>query len=225
MLLQIADILDQQTIAAMRDALAGDDVWINGKETAFGRARAAKTNQQALAENPNVRGVLEKSRQAILDARVVRSAAQPEKIARLIVNRYGAGMAYGAHTDAPYIDGIRTDLSFTLFLSEPEEYDGGELIVDTVGAEDSIKLPAGAMALYPSTSVHRVETVSSGERIAIVGWIKSRIKSPSRRALLFDLDRAITELAAARHEKSPPVDATMDRLTNVKNNLLRDFGD
>ncbi len=225
MLLQIADILDKPTLSAIRDALAPETLWAKGATTASGRAKAVKNNHQARPDAPAVKGVLEKVRKALFASPVFTSAARPAEIARLMINRYGDGMAYGRHTDAPYIDDVRTDLSFTLFLNDPQDYGGGELIIDAAGAEDVIKLPAGAMVLYPATSIHRVEAVTRGTRLAAIGWIKSRVKSPAHRALLFDLDRAMTALSAARHRGAPPGDDTFDQLLNIKHNLLREFGE
>ncbi|MEZ5895902.1 MAG: Fe2+-dependent dioxygenase [Parvularculaceae bacterium] len=219
MLLQIADILDRPAIEAIREALADDRHWTDGAATAKGRARAAKNNLQA-AETPETKGVLETIRFAVWSHDLVRSAAQPAKFARVMINRYGEGMRYGDHVDAPYIDGVRTDVSFTLFLADPEEYDGGELVIDTAGAEDRIKLPAGALVLYPATSIHRVETVTRGARICAVGWIKSRIRSAEQRAMLFEIERLNADLAVI---EAP--DAVRDRAANLKNNLLRAFGE
>lgn len=219
MLLQIADIVDSAMIAGVRDAVRAPGFWSEGGATATGRAKAAKRNQQALAAGP-AKGVLGALSKAILDNETVRSAAQPEAFARIMLNRYGEGMEYGPHVDAPYIDGVRTDLSFTLFLSAPEEYDGGDLVIDSAGAEDRIRLPAGSLVLYPSNSLHRVEKVTRGERLACVGWIKSRIRSQEDRSVLFDLDRVSAELTAINAPGE-----IRDRLTNVRNNLLRRWGD
>ncbi|MBY0422781.1 MAG: Fe2+-dependent dioxygenase, partial [Parvularculaceae bacterium] len=131
-----------------------------------------------------------------------------------------AGMGYGSHVDAPYMDGVRTDLSFTLFLSPPDAYEGGELVLEGLGAEDLVKLPAGALVLYPSTSVHRVETVRSGRRLVAVGWIKSRVRSAEARAAIFELEQATSALRST----AAPVEI-LDRLQNVHNNLLRLFGE
>ncbi len=219
MLLQIANVIDAPLIDAVREAAAADGFWTDGRETALGRAKAAKNNLQALAEGP-AKGVIETLSQAILGNETLRSAAQPAALARIMLNRYGEGMEYGAHVDAPYIDGVRTDLSFTLFISDPDDYDGGELIIDSAGAEDSMKLPAGSLVLYPSTSLHRVEKVTKGARIACVGWIKSRIRSQDERTALFELDRVGADLRAV----NAPGDIR-DRLANVRNNLLRRWGE
>lgn len=220
MLLQIADILSPAETAALREALAPADLWRDGAATAAGRARAAKNNLQADPAAPAAKGALEMISRRVLAHETVAAAARPVRLARLLLSRYEAGMAYGAHVDAAYIDGARTDVSFTLFLAEPESYDGGELVIETAGAEDRIKLPAGAMALYPSTALHRVAPVTKGARLAAVGWFTSRVKSAERRAMLFELETVMADLA-----KAGAPGEIRDRLANLRNNLLRDFGD
>jgi len=219
MLLQIADVLSPAGIEAVLETAAAEGFWSDGRATAQGRAREAKNNEQALASGP-AKGVLETIARLVLEHEVVRSAAQPAALARLMLNRYRAGMEYGPHVDAAYIDGVRTDLSFTLFLSDPADYDGGELVVDSAGAEDRIKPPAGVLALYPSTSLHHVAPVTRGVRVAAVGWIRSRVRSAEDRRTLFELDRIAADLAAA----GAPGEIR-DRLANVRNNLLRRWGE
>lgn len=219
MLLQIADVIDAAAIAAVIDEAAAPAFWIDGRATAAGRAQAVKNNQQALASGP-AKGVLDMLARRIFDHEMIRNAAEPAALARIMLNRYGVGMSYGAHVDAPYVDGIRTDLSFTLFLSDPATYDGGDLVIDSAGAEDVIKLRAGSLALYPSTSLHRVTEVTRGERLACVGWIKSRVRAPEDRATLFELARLSADLRSI----NAPGDIR-DRLANIRNNLLRRWGE
>lgn len=219
MTLQIANVIDAALIDAVREAAEAPGFWSEGRGTAQGRARAVKSNEQSLSTGP-AKGVLETLARAVMENETVRSAAQPAALARVMLNRYGEGMEYGAHVDAPYVDGVRTDLSFTLFLSAPEDYEGGELVIDAAGAEDVVKLPAGALVLYPSTSVHRVARVMRGARLAAVGWIKSRVRSAEDRMTLFELDRIGADLAAA----GAPGEVR-DRLANIRNNLLRRWGE
>lgn len=219
MLLQISNVIDAPLIDAIREAAAADGFWSEGGTTAVGRAKAVKRNQQALTSGP-AKGVLETLSKAILAHETVKSAAQPAALARIMLNRHGEGMEYGAHVDAAYIDGVRTDLSFTLFLSEPESYDGGTLVIDSAGAEDAVKLPAGSLVLYPTTSLHRVERVTRGARLCCVGWIKSRVRSSEDRAALYEIDRINADLQAI----DAPGDIR-DRLVNVRNNLLRRWGE
>lgn len=219
MILQISDVLDAARVAAVTEALAAPALWRDGAETAVGRARAVKRNLQADASAPSVRGAAEIVTRAVLAQPLVESAAQPATLARLLFSRSEAGMGYGAHVDAPYMDGVRTDLSFTLFLTPPEAYEGGELVIDGPGARDEIKLPAGGLVLYPSTFLHSVSTVRSGARLVAVGWIRSRIAREDVRAVLFELDRVAALLASG-----DPDGAALDRLQNARNNLLRAFG-
>lgn len=220
MLLQIADILTPAECNAIKDALAAEDIWRDGKATAKGAARAAKENLQADPTAPAVRGVLAKIEKAVLANPVFRAAAQPDRLARIMVSKYAAGMQYGDHVDAPYIDGARSDLSFTVFLTDPGDYQGGALVIDNAGREDAIRGAMGSAVLYPSSSVHRVEPVEAGERIACVGWARSRVKSADHRAILFELESAIADL----NQLNAP-QAVRNRLANVRNNLLRAFGD
>ncbi len=219
MILQIASVLDDGATEAILESLNDPGLWIDGRATAAGRARAVKSNQQA-APTDKAKAALALIERAVLANPVFQSAAQPAAFARQVLNRYGEGMEYGAHVDAPYIDGVRTDLSFTLFLSAPEDYDGGALVIDGAGAEDAIKPPAGTLVLYPSTAVHRVERVTRGQRLAAVGWVKSRIRSAEHRSLAFELDRVAADLAAL--DAPGPL---RDRVMNLRNNFLRAFGE
>lgn len=219
MIVQIANVLDEGSLVALAESLADPAHWIDGRSTALGRAREVKSNQQA-APTKEAKATLALIERAILANPVFQAAAQPASLARLMLNRYGEGMEYGAHVDAPYIDGVRTDLSFTLFLSDPGDYDGGELVIDSAGAEDAIKPPAGTLALYPSTYLHRVGRVTKGRRLAAVGWVKSRIRSAEHRTLAFELDRLRADLDAL----GAPA-GVRDRLQNLRNNFLRAFGD
>ena len=216
MILQISDILTQTECATIGEVLDADSLWRDGKATAGGAAKAVKANLQADPQIPAVKGVLKKIQMAIEANTVFKAAAQPSRFARLILSRYQSSMEYGDHVDAAYIDGVRADISFTLFLSNPDDYDGGELVIDSAGSTDTIKAPAGSLVLYPSTAVHRVEAVKKGERLACVGWVESRIRSQEHRSVLFDLERTLT---ADISEKQ-----TRLQLLNIRNNLLRIFG-
>lgn len=220
MLLQIEGILTPPECAAVRDAVASPALWRDGRDTARGEARAVKANRQADANAPAVKGVISKITDVLRAHPVFSAAAQPAEIVRPTLNKYGPGMRYGDHVDAPYINDRRTDLSFTLFLADPESYEGGELVVDNAGHEDRIKGAAGSLVLYPSKAVHRVEEVREGERLCCIGWVKSRVRSEEDRALLFELETVIADL---REAKAPL--AIFNRLLNIRNNLLRTFGD
>lgn len=218
MIIQIENILSREECLAIREALETGDHWVDGKATAAGAARRAKLNLQGDRASAAVKGCTEKAKLSLLANSIFCAAAQPDVFSRVIVNRYGLGNSYGDHVDAPYIDNVRTDLSFTLFLSEPQTYGGGDLVIEHPGHSDAIKGPLGSVVLYPSTALHRVEEVTSGERLAIVGWLRSRVKSAEAREMIFELEQIITDLKA-RGEA-----AHVTRLANMRNNLIRHFG-
>ena len=204
----------------MLDTLGEDDLWADGAATAAGRAKAVKHLEQARRDDPRMKAIAEKVRRVLGDHELFQAAALPRKFARIMANRCRPGMGYGQHVDAAIIDGTRTDLSFTLFLSEPERYEGGALSIGSSDGETLVKLPAGALVLYPSSSLHEVEPVTSGERLAIVGWVQSRVRAAERRAILFDLELARRELSEAGTGG-----AALDRLANARNNLIRQWAD
>lgn len=220
MLLQITNILTEAECVAIASALSDENIWRDGKSTAKGAAKMAKHNLQADPGTPAVKGVLAKIEKALRANAVFKAAAQPARFARLMINRYTEGMSYGDHVDAPYIENTRTDLSFTVFLSDPADYKGGALIIDTAGQENAIRGPLGSVVVYPSTAVHRVEAVSGGKRLACFGWVRSRVKSLDHRAILFDLESVIADL----NQLDAPT-PLRNRLVNVRNNLLRSFGE
>ncbi|MEZ5892269.1 MAG: Fe2+-dependent dioxygenase [Parvularculaceae bacterium] len=220
MLLQIPDILTPPECAAIAAAIAQETLWRDGRDTAQGAARSVKENLQADRSAPSVKGALAKIEAALGAHDVFSAAAQPAQFIRMTFNRYGEGMSYGDHVDAPYIEGARTDLSFTVFLSDPNDYAGGELVIDNAGHEDRVKGPLGSVVLYPSASVHRVATVTAGARLACIGWVKSRVRSAENRERLFELE---TVLADLRRCGTPQ--AVYNRLLNLRNNLLRAYGD
>ncbi len=220
MILQIGNILPNSTLNQFNSILSSPEVWIDGKATANGRAREVKNNLQL---SPNTLGTDEffaTVAHAISSNKLVATAARPDRFARIIVSRYDSGMKYGAHVDATFMDGVRCDISFTLFLSDPASYEGGELAVQSAEGWSNYKLPAGGILLYPSTSVHQVKEVLSGTRYAAIGWIKSRVRSTEQRSMLFELDRSIADLSESPHHTE-----SRTRLANVRNNLLRAWSD
>lgn len=211
MIVHVAGALDAQTITALRQRLADDAVFTDGRGTAAGLAREVKHNEQ-LAASRTARAVERLVAQRLQAHPVFAAAAQPRDFARIQVSRYQPGMAYGLHVDAALMDGRRCDLSFTCFLSEPDAYDGGELVVHHAGSEQCVKLPPGDCCLYPAGSLHRVNEVRRGERLAVVGWVRSLIRDHEQRALLFELDNAMARL-------NPGPEALS--LARVRNGLLR----
>lgn len=187
----------------------------DGRTTAGRFARNVKANDQAAA-TPARDAILTRVEQALAANPLFRSAAWPKALTRLILSRYREGQTYGLHVDDALMQGLRTDLSFTLFLSDPETYDGGALIIEDPFESRAIKLAAGDLILYPATTLHQVEPVTRGERLAVVGWVQSLIRDAGQREILFDLDQAV-EATFTAEGKSPQ----FDRLAKTRSNLLR----
>ncbi|MGV8989588.1 MAG: Fe2+-dependent dioxygenase [Cypionkella sp.] len=210
----IDNLLSAAEISALRDA-ALDLPFGDGRATAGAHARAVKANDQALP-CPELDAILGKVEQALAASPLFRSAARPKAVSKLILSRYRDGHTYGLHVDDALMQGLRTDLSFTLFLAEPDAYDGGALIVEDMFEARAIKLAAGEMILYPASTLHRVEPVGRGERLAVVGWVQSLIRDAAQREVLFDLDLVI-EACFAEGGKTE----VFDRLAKTRSNLLR----
>ncbi len=226
MLICIPEVLSKAEVGALRgriDAAA----WVDGRVTAGAQSGAVKRNSQLPEESPIAR----QAGDAILDAlagnALFLSAALPLKIFPPLFNRYEAGDGFGAHVDnairavrgAPVR--VRTDLSCTLFLSEPSEYEGGELTIELPFGAQEVKLEAGAMVLYPSSSLHRVNTVKRGTRVSSFFWLQSMVRDEGERTLLFDLDQSIQSLAAEHGLEHREV----VRLTGIYHNLMRRWAD
>lgn len=214
MFIEIANVVSQDDLKSIRariDALAFED----GRATAGWSARLVKQNDQASASD-----ALELLRDdlaaAIARNPLFQIAVRPKALTPLLVVRYGPGQAYGSHVDDALMGVMRTDVSFTLFLSEPDEYEGGELVIETSHGEEAVKLPAGSLFAYPATTLHRVAPIVSGQRTVAVGWARSFIRSAQDRELLFDLDTA-RRVLFEQHGKTPQTDL----LSKVTANLLR----
>ena len=224
MLLTLSAVLSPEALAEVREALDAVD-WYDGRRTAGGRARSVKRNQQADLTSPNGAKLRQALRDAIEKHPVFRAAAQPRRMSRLMVSRTQAGGGYGLHVDNALMgsgsERLRTDLSFTLFLSPPDGYDGGELTIEAAGQQHRLKPDAGDLILYPSTSLHRVEEVTRGERLVCVGWVESLVREGDRRDVLFDLENLRASLAE-RLEGDAPERLVLDK---VVSNLLRMWAD
>jgi PKHD-type hydroxylase len=220
-LLTIPDLLSAVRVAHARQLL-DDAVWVDGRVTAGIQSARAKENEQLPEDHPAAREIGSMILDALGQNPLFVSAALPLKVFPPLFNRYRGGHAFGTHVDNAIrqVPGtphrIRTDLSATLFLSSPEEYDGGELQVEDTYGLHSVKLPAGDMVLYPSTSLHHVRPVTSGIRVASFFWIQSMVRDDGARTLLFDLDTAIQ-----RVNLDTPAHAAAVPLTGVYHNLLR----
>ncbi len=215
MILQIADLLAPHELALLCDDLRADeDSFISGKATAGWAAREVKHNDQSSGQA--AKAAIAHVREALMDNSVFLAAVRPKEVFGLLVSRYREGMSYGTHADNPLMNGKRTDLSFTVFLNAPEDYEGGELVIDSNDGDHSIKLPAGSVVVYPSTSLHRVTEVTRGQRLVVVGWVRSFIRNAEQREILFDLEQVVTGLRAANAER-----AILDRIFKTRNNLIR----
>lgn len=214
MFLVIGGILDRHEVAAIREA-AAELSFEDGRATAGRFARAVKANEQAAA-SPGLDAVLTKVETALSANSIFTAAARPRRFVRLMLSRYRGGQTYGTHVDDAIIAGARTDLSFTLFLSDPESYEGGALVIQDALEDRSVKLAPGEMILYPSNTLHRVEPVSAGERLAVVGWVSSWVREPDRREVLFDLEQSLNEVYGTDGKSQ-----LFDRLAKTRTNLLR----
>jgi PKHD-type hydroxylase len=230
MLIAIPKVFPKVQVRELRAALDGAK-WVDGRVTAGHQSAETKLNSQIPEDHPVAREVGNLILQALGSHPLFRSAALPLKVFPPLFNRYAGGQTFGTHVDnsirthAATGGRIRTDLSCTLFFSEPDEYDGGELVVEDTYGSKSVKLPAGDMVLYPSTSLHHVTPVTRGARVSSFFWLQSMIRDDGQRTLLFDLDTAIQRLAASPQANEESVKASSVQLTGVYHNLLRQWAE
>lgn len=213
MIFTIPELFSPAEAAALCEQLATAEM-VDGKLTAGWHAKAVKQNQQLDAKHSAAKPLIDQVRQTLLQHPLFQAAARPHRVHTIRFNRYSDGMSYGRHTDNALMNGFRSDISFTLFLSDPGSYEGGELVVEGVDSEQPYKLPAGSALLYPSSSLHRVEPVTSGVRWAAVGWVQSQIRDPNRREILFELDTARRSLFK-QYGKTTEFDLITKSLTNL----------
>jgi len=224
MLLQIPDVLDAAQLDNVRRFLAEAD-FVDGRLTAGRSAARIKQNRELDREQPNRDKLLEALMAALYARPEFRFGAYPARVSTPIIARYTSGMTYGEHIDDPVMGGdpsqqYRSDVAVTLFLNDPDDYDGGELVISTTFGEQRVKLPAGHLVLYPASSRHRVATVDSGERLVMVTWLQSQVREPARRELLYDLWQAREKLL----EEAPDSDTTR-RVDSSYVNLVRMWAD
>lgn len=222
-ILCIAQIIPEELLQRIQTTLA-DTPFQDGRETAGWHARTVKHNRQAEGRHPAVGALREEVTGHLQRHALFQMAVRPRRMKPLMFSRYEPGMSYGNHVDDAIMGSpsgaMRTDISFTLFLGDPDSYDGGELLIETTGGEQTFKLPAGSLVLYPSSTLHRVEPVTRGERLAAVGWAQSLVRDPQQREVLFDLDSTRRRL----FEESGKT-ATFDTLSKSLANLLRMWAD
>lgn len=225
MLLPIPEVLTAAQLTQARQILDQTD-WVDGRMTAGHQSARTKDNMQLPEGSPAAQQLGEMILAALGQNPLFVTAALPLRVFPPLFNRYQGGQSFGTHVDNAIrqVTGtphrIRTDLSATLFFTGPEEYDGGELIIEDTYGTHSIKLPAGHLILYPSTSLHHVRAVTRGARVASFFWIQSMVRDDGERSLLFDLDMAIQ-----RVNRDTPEHPAAVQLTGVYHNLLRRWAD
>jgi len=227
MLLHIPNVLLPAEVVRCRTALASA-AWKDGRITAGHQSAKSKHNRQLAEDDPLARELAALVLGALARNPTFFAGALPRTIYPPLFNRYEAGEAFGFHVDnAVRYDRssgdarpVRTDLSATLFLGEPGDYDGGELVIEDTFGTHEVKLPAGDLVLYPGSSLHQVRAVTRGSRVASFFWIQSLVRSDAQRRMLFDLDVSIQQLT----QKMPDA-AELIRLTGVYHNLLREWSD
>lgn len=220
MLLHIPQVLSSDEVATVRARLDAG-AWVDGRATVGAQGAQVKHNCQLDEASPLAQELAQAVSAAVLRQPQFVSAALPRHLLPPFFNRYGGGEQYGEHVDGAirFLPGgrpMRTDLSATLFLAEPDAYDGGDLVVRDTYGEHAVKLPAGDLVLYPSTSLHRVEPVTRGERVAAFMWLQSMVRDDGQRSQLYELDQAIQALRARVGDC-----AELVSLTGLYHNLLR----
>lgn len=222
MLICVPEVLSKPEVSEFRTLMAVA-VWEDGRSTAGAQSAEVKKNEQLPPNSDISRKLGERIVRALAASPLFVSAAIPRHIFPPLFNRYGVGQHFGIHVDnavrGDHLTGmrIRTDLSVTLFLSEPDEYDGGELVVEDYYGSHEVKLPAGHLVLYPATSLHTVTPITRGVRVASFFWLQSMIRDAHARSLIFDLDSAIQGLVG-RLDRN---DADVVKLTGIYHNLIR----
>lgn len=211
MILHIENVIDRGTLSVIRDKLAQEQ-FTSGLESAGWAAKQVKNNQQIRAPHP----LIELLQKRLEQHELIKVVARPQNFVNVMLNRYDEGQAYGTHMDDALMGGTRTDLSFTLGLTPLDQYEGGELVIEDSSGERAWRLGEGDVVLYPTQFLHRVNAVTSGSRIALVGWIESLLREPQQREVSFDL------YTAMRHEfEQHGKTAQFDRISKTYNNLLR----
>ncbi|QHN04463.1 Fe2+-dependent dioxygenase [Granulicella sp. WH15] len=227
MLTKIENVLTKEQVHSARQKLAAAE-WVDGRVTAGYQAQEVKRNAQVAEGSTASKEVGEMVLLGLARSPLFMSAALPLRVFPPMFNSYAGGQTFGTHVDTAIRQisttgqRIRTDLSATLFLTDPEDYDGGDLVVEDYYGEHRVKLPAGHMVLYPATSLHRVEPVTRGNRVSSFFWIQSMIRHDAQRTLLFDLDTAIQRLAGIEDAK---VKESSVQMTGVYHNLLRQWAE
>jgi PKHD-type hydroxylase len=225
MIVQVPNVLNPEQIARCREVMTRAS-WIDGRVTAGYQSAVVKNNRQLPENSPEAQELGEMIVGALERSPLFITATLPLRVFPPLFNRYEGGESFGAHLDNSIrqIPGtalrVRTDISATLFLSAPEDYDGGELVIDDVYGAHAVKLGAGDMVVYPANSLHHVKPVTRGVRLASFFWVQSMVRDDGNRTLLFDLDMAINKV-----NHTIPNHGAVVELTNCYHNLLRRFAE
>lgn len=211
----IAGVLSPEDLIEVRQAFEKAQ-FVDGRETAGWAAKTVKNNIQSKAGDPALNGVRTLVAERLKANALFQMAVRPKQMTPLLFAQYRDTMTYGSHVDDALMQGVRTDISFTLFVEEPESYDGGELVIESTAGENPIKGPAGSIYIYPSTTLHRVDAVTRGVRRVAVGWVQSHVRNADQREILFDLDTARRALFAKSGKSQE-----FDQLSKSVANLLR----
>ncbi|MGR3275229.1 Fe2+-dependent dioxygenase [Acaryochloris marina NIES-2412] len=221
MLLSIPNLLSSEELDTIVTPLKPED-FIDGKKTAGWAAKQVKQNTQLSTKAEYAQDIKEKIKVTLKDNLTFQSAVKPKAIHSILISRYEAGMSYGAHVDNALMSGdsLRADVSLTLFLNSPSDYEGGELVIEEVSQNRLIKLEAGSVIIYPSSTLHRINPVKSGVRLVAVAWVQSLVRDPAKREILFDLDQARRSIFAKDGKNTE-----FNWITKSYTNLLRRWTD
>ncbi|NEP18423.1 MAG: Fe2+-dependent dioxygenase [Leptolyngbya sp. SIO4C1] len=220
MVVEIPNVFTPEEAKDILDKLSEAE-FIDGKKTAGWNAKGVKNNQQLKNSDPRAAVLKDKVKSVLSKNLLFQSTVRPKSIHTLLFSRYEVGMAYGRHTDNAMMGGTwRSDVSFTIFLTPPETYTGGELIIEGPSREQSYRLAAGCAIAYPSSTLHRVAPIIEGSRWAIVGWVQSWVRDPAKREILFDLDTARRSIFNSQGKTND-----FDLISKSMTNLLRSWMD
>jgi len=219
MLIQIPSVIDQDKLQNIRELLSKTG-FADGRKTAGMMAQRVKHNEEMQANRQQTEYLDHLIMSSLANNATFRDAVLPHQVAQPVIARYTPGMSYGDHIDDPVMGGagahFRTDVAVTVFLNEPDQYDGGELVINTSFGEQKVKLNAGDAVSYPASSIHRVNEVTKGERLVAVTWIQSMVRDPGKRELLFELAQAKSSLM-----KENPDSPTTRQVDHAYVNLVR----
>lgn len=214
MVIEIPNVFSKEEVAEIVDKLSNAE-FIDGKKTAGWNARGVKNNQQLKGSDPRAAALKERVKTVLSKNQLFQSTVRPRSIHTMLFSRYEVGMSYGRHTDNAMMAGKwRSDVSFTIFLTPPEAYEGGDLVVEGPSFEQKYRLQSGHAIAYPSSTLHRVAPITEGSRWAIVGWVQSWIRDPAKREMLYDLDTARRSIFDT-HGKTDEFDLVSKTMTNL----------